>query len=103
MARRPQGVQYWKGGSTAVAISGKPGNLYSVNFSWRALTAGQRILFFDGSDATGSVILEVVVSTANVDNSSVELPAVGLNYKTGLYYQPPTDADELNITVGYDG
>lgn len=103
MARRPAGTKYWQGGSETAVITNKAGQLYSLFLNWRALTAGDRILLVDiKTGDVEKVIEEIIISTADNNGFEVPMPAVGKSFEQ-LKFIAPADADELNVSVGYDG
>lgn len=104
MARRPQGTNWWTGGAASAAIFSGRRNVYSIFINARGVTAGNRVVFYDGTDATGTVVADVIFNGTNTDGISVALPEVGLQMATGLFFsRAGTPAGEINVTVGWDG
>lgn len=103
MATRPQGTKYRAVSASGLIHTGI-GNLYSLSVNWRGATAGNRITIVDGLTAAGTVIEEIIVNDANSVNPLViSLPAVGKEFKDGLYVNLGAIAGEVNVSIGYDG
>ena len=104
MATRPQGTKYRTVSASTLIMTGI-GNLYSVSINWRGVTAGNRILFHDGTNSSGTVIEEIILNDANsVNPLIIPLPAVGKEFGTGLYVNlGGLSGGEVNVSIGYDG
>lgn len=102
MARRPQGTRYAKITGDGGSVKTGQGILYSLFLSWRGVTAGNRVVVYDSTSASGTVIEEIILSNANSDGLTVPLPAVGKQFATGLYIKPALTGGEMDISVGYD-
>jgi hypothetical protein len=74
--------------------------------SWRGCTAGDRVIVYDGLDATGTVMCEIILNDANSSGPAVQnimLPSVGKEFKTGLFVNlGGITGGEVNVSVGYD-
>jgi hypothetical protein len=79
--------------ATGVLVTG-PGYLKTISYLG-ATTAGH-LKFYDGSNNTGTLILEIDVPGNSNNTISVTIPTPGILFNKGLYVEVPTGG---HITV----
>lgn len=99
MARRPKGTQSYVGARADGVIKAAPGIVYSVHVSTDGATAGDRVTLTDGLG--GTVRIKAVIPTAD-NNFSIQLPAVGVEFISGIYYNQQFTGGDIAVTVGFD-
>jgi len=107
---RPKGTRKWtnqtSADQSAVVLTDYPGItegcLYSVDLSWVGQQVGDRLILKES--ATGSIIWEYVFMTTS-GTFSPNLPAVGLGFENGIYFNPnisDVTAHKLKVNIGWD-
>ena len=107
---RPKGTRHWTNTTSldqsAVALSTydgiTEGCIYSIDLSWTGQGVNDRIILKDA--VAGNVLWEFVIPTA-AGSYAAHLPAVGIAFETGIYFNPnigDTTAGKLKINIGWD-
>lgn len=99
MARRPQGTQYQKIEASTLIRTGI-GVLYSVHVSWTGGNAGDRVVIYDNTSASGTAMEEIFLG-ATAGNISLSLPTVGKQFLTGLYVLI-VSGGQVTVSIGWD-
>lgn len=99
MARRPQGTQCYVGALADATVKANPGILYSLHISTDGASAGDVIAIQDGTNGTNMV--RIILPTGD-NNFSVNLPAVGIQFGTSIYYNPQLSGGTCSVTIGFD-